>query len=50
MEEEEEEEEEEEDYPSGVTEYDPPDSQHSCTDLTMTDRLLERSVGDQSID
>jgi len=26
-----------------VTEYEPPDSQHSCTDLTMTDRLLERA-------
>ena len=30
------------DYPAGVTEYDPPDSQHSCTDVTMTDRLLQR--------
>lgn len=28
---------------SPVMEYDPPDSQHSCTDLTMTDTLLERA-------
>ena len=40
--EEEEEEEEDDDYPEGVTEYDPPDSLHSCTDITMTDRLLDR--------
>ena len=39
---EEEEEEEDDDYPEGVTEYDPPDSLHSCTDITMTDRLLDR--------
>merc|ERR1712180_219798 len=38
-----EEEEDEEEYPTGVTEYDPPDSQHSCTDLTLTDKLLERA-------
>ena len=41
-EEEEEKEDDEGDYPEGVTEYDPPDSLHSCTDITMTDRLLER--------
>merc|ERR1712032_976832 len=41
--EEEEEEEEEDDYPEGATEYDPPDSLHSCTDITMTDRLLDRA-------
>ena len=35
-------EDDEDDYPEGVTEYDPPDSLHSCTDITMTDRLLER--------
>ena len=40
--EEEEEEEDEDDYPEGATEYDPPDSLHSCTDITMTDRLLDR--------
>merc|ERR1712192_85168 len=40
---EEEEEEEDDDYPEGVTEYDPPDSLHSCTDITMTDRLLDRA-------
>ena len=40
--EEEEKEDDEDDYPEGVTEYDPPDSLHSCTDITMTDRLLER--------
>ena len=40
--EEEEEDEEEDEYPEGVTEYDPPDSLHSCTDITMTDRLLDR--------
>jgi len=42
-EEEEEKEDDEGDYPEGVTEYDPPDSLHSCTDITMTDRLLERA-------
>jgi len=42
-EDEDEEEEDEEEYPTGVTEYDPPDSQHSCTDLTLTDKLLERA-------
>merc|ERR1719356_360139 len=40
---EEEKEDDEGDYPEGVTEYDPPDSLHSCTDITMTDRLLERA-------
>ena len=40
--EEEEEDGEDEEYPEGVTEYDPPDSLHSCTDITMTDRLLDR--------
>ena len=39
---EEEEDEDEDDYPEGATEYDPPDSLHSCTDITMTDRLLDR--------
>jgi len=38
-----EEDEEEDEYPEGVTEYDPPDSLHSCTDITMTDRLLDRA-------
>jgi len=42
-EEEEEEDGEEDEYPEGVTEYDPPDSLHSCTDITMTDRLLDRA-------
>ena len=40
--EEEEEDGEGDEYPEGVTEYDPPDSLHSCTDITMTDRLLDR--------
>jgi len=41
--EEEEEDGEDDEYPEGVTEYDPPDSLHSCTDITMTDRLLDRA-------
>jgi len=41
--EEEEEDGEGDEYPEGVTEYDPPDSLHSCTDITMTDRLLDRA-------
>ena len=39
---EEEDDDDDDDYPEGVTEYDPPDSLHSCTDITMTDRLLDR--------
>lgn len=29
-------------FPKGVIEYDPPDSQHSCTDFRMTQTLLDR--------
>jgi len=31
------------DYPDGMTEYEPPNVDHSCSDFTLTDELLERS-------
>jgi len=31
------------DYPEGIEEYEPPNLDHSCSDFTITDTLLERS-------
>merc|ERR1711892_695058 len=31
------------DYPEGLDEYEPPNLDHSCSDFTITDSLLERS-------
>lgn len=36
------------DYPEGLTEYEPPSFEHSCSDFTMTDSLLERSQAVQA--
>jgi len=36
------------DYPDGLTEYEPPNFEHSCSDFTLTDELLERSKSVQA--
>jgi len=36
------------DYPYGIAEYEPPNFEHSCSDFTLTDEMLQRSKSAQA--